>query len=180
MISGPIPTRVNHRKLATEKRKIEGVLPASQLERFSEAILGAEGDVAVSLSFRKGRGRSEVMIGQVTVPVSLECQNCMQPMRLDLKASYRHLLVQNEDQLLELEDDEDGIVCPSEMVDLADLIEDELLLALPMVARHESGQCAPEDDQLDDYRSEPEQDSGETYKPFAGLAELTKDMIEKS
>ncbi len=179
MFSGPIPERVNHRKLATEKRKIEGNLSPKLLERFSDAVLGTEGEVGVVLSFRKGRNRSGLMVGKANVLVNLECQNCMQPFSLLIEATYKHNLVQDHDQLQGLEEHDDGIVCPSEMVAVADLIEDELLLALPMVARHESGQCAPEDDQLEDYQQEPEEPV-ETYKPFAGLAELTKDMIDKS
>ncbi len=100
----------------------------------------------------------------------LQCQSCMQPVKYRVEARYRHLLLASEEQLAELEDEEDGIVCDSEMVAVADLIEDELLLALPMVARHENGQCQSEDYQFeDDQPDEPE--VVETYKPFAGLAE---------
>lgn len=180
MFSGPIPARVNHRKLATEKRKIEGTLSPKLLERFSEAIIKAEGDVEVQLSFRKGRKRSGLMVGKAKVEVSLECQNCMQPFSLPIEATYRHQLFEDPDQLQTLEDHEDGIVCSSEMVSTVDLIEDELLLSLPMVARHETGGCPEKDSQIEDYQLEDTNESGETYKPFAGLAELTKDMIDKS
>jgi uncharacterized protein len=179
MFSGPVPARVNHRKLATEKRKIEGTLPLAQLERLSDAVLGSNGDIEVSLSFRRGRNRSGLVVGSAKARVLLECQNCMNPFELALEATYRHQLVQDEEQLTALDEEQDGIVCASEMVEIAELLEDELLLALPMVARHEVGQCPSEDDQLEDYQTEDTQDR-ETYKPFAGLAELTKDMIDKS
>ena len=179
MFSGSVPARVNHRKLATEKRKIEGTLSPKSLERLNDAVMGVNGEVEVSLSFRRGRNRSGLMVGSATARVLLECQNCMNEFEFVLEATYRHNLVQDEEQLAALEEDLDGIVCPSEMVQIAELVEDELLLALPMVPRHEDGQCPSEDDQLDDYQAE-DSEAGETYKPFAGLAELTKDMIEKS
>lgn len=147
-----------------------------RLERFSEAILKPEGDVEVSLSFRRGRNRSGLMVGTAKAQVSLECQTCMQPVSLAVEAGFRHHLVEDHDRLQALEEDEDGIVCPSEMVSIADLVEDELLLALPMVARHEK---CPVEVQLEEFQAD-EKDSGETYKPFAGLGELTKDMIDKS
>lgn len=179
MFSGPIPTRVNHRKLAMEKRKIEGSIPIDQLGRFSELVEASTGEVGVSLSFRKGRKRSNLMVGRAIAEVSLQCQNCMQPVDYRIEANYRHLLLSDEAQLADLDEEEDGIVCDDDMVAVADLIEDELLLALPMVARHESEQCSPEDDQLQDYQTEAPE-AVDTYKPFAGLAELTKDLKDKS
>lgn len=179
MFSGPIPTRVNHRKLASEKRKIEGFLPPDKLDRFSEAVIDVVGDLEVSLVFRRGPNRSGLMTGSAKAIVSLECQNCMQAFEQSVTAKFRHVLVQQEAQLFDLADDQDGIVCPSEMVEVSELIEDELILALPMVARHESGQCAPEDDQLDDYQAD-DVEATETYKPFAGLGELTKELTKKS
>lgn len=179
MFSGQIPGKVNHRKLCQEKREIKGLMPVDQLVRFTDAVDTTVSDVEVKLAFRKGRQRKGLMVGRAAVRVSLICQNCMQPVECQIEASYRHALLSDQSQFDDLHEDEDGLVCDSDMVAVADLIEDELLLALPMVARHESGQCAPEDDQLEDYQSEPAEPV-DTYKPFAGLAELTKEMKDKS
>ena len=83
-----------------------------------------------------------------------------------------------------LHEDDDGLVCEDELILLVDLLEDELILALPMVGKHPEGECKPAADVAAEPNTavEPADRKGaskDTYRPFAGLAGLTADMLSK-
>jgi uncharacterized protein len=68
----------------------------------------------------------------------LTCQRCMGPVdiKVDVNRSFR--FVQSEQAALEQDENaEEDILVFSQEFKLLDLIEDEVLLALPVVARHE-------------------------------------------
>ena len=70
--------------------------------------------------------------------MTLECQRCLQPMRWPLQAERRIFFVDGEDAAAALDaESDDDVLALTPALDLAELIEDELLLALPLVPRHE-------------------------------------------
>jgi len=180
MFPAPLPARVNHRKLATDNRKIEGLLPLSGFTRLAESLLATEGEVSAKLSFRKGRKHSTIVIGDIHVTVSLLCQNCLSPVDHELKAELHHAIVNSEEALLRLEEDEDGILSLEDLIYTVDLLEDELILSLPMVAKHSSANCQVEGYEADIADNQEVESEAETYKPFAGLAGLKDELIGAS
>jgi uncharacterized protein len=82
-------------------------------------------------------------------------------------------VVSDETKLDSLTENEDAIVAADNVISVADLIEDEMILAMPMIPRHEEGQC-PETDYRQEgivLRKAPEAPEAQsTYRPFADLA----------
>lgn len=107
---------------------------------------------------------------QLHTDIWLMCQRCLQPYRHPIAIHNRFVIVHTEEQAqtLDMENDEVDAIVGSHQFDLLDLIEEELLLALPLVPRHES--CASP-------ALTPSQDKTVPTKatktsPFAILAEL--------
>ena len=70
--------------------------------------------------------------------VALQCQRCLQPVGCELAVQRAFLFVAGEDAAAQLDaDSEDDVLALTRALDLRELIEDELLLALPLVPRHE-------------------------------------------
>tara|TARA_R110002072_G_scaffold3830_6_gene27400 strand:+ start:80912 stop:81472 length:561 start_codon:yes stop_codon:yes gene_type:complete len=180
MFSGPLPARVNHRKLATEKRKLEGTLQLRDFSRLTDSLLEPEGEVSATLAFRKARKQASLVVGDASVIVSLTCQNCLAPVDYKLSARLNHVIVNTAEALFDLEEDIDGIVSPEDLISPVDLLEDELILSLPMVARHDNADCKVEDYKAAEEDNQEVSPSGETYKPFAGLAELKDELTGAS
>lgn len=176
MFPGPLPARVNHRKLAMEKRKLEGTLPLASFSRLLESLESEAGEVSVKLEFRKARKHATMLVGEASTVVSLVCQNCLAPMDYELSATLRHYIVKDEEALFKLDEEDDGIICEDDLVDIVDLLEDELILAVPMVPKHLELDCTVDGYEADIVEETDLELSDETYKPFAGLAEL-KDEI---
>lgn len=105
---------------------------------------------------------------QARACVQLQCQRCLQPMLQTLALERRLRFVRDEDEAARLdEDSEDDVLALPPRLDLPALLEDELILALPLVPRHEHcPEPLPLPDQL------PAADEETTPHPFAALAAL--------
>jgi uncharacterized protein len=103
-----------------------------------------------------------------TASVTLQCQRCLKAVRQPLSVDRRFRFVRSEEEAERLDEtSEDDVLVLQPRLDLQELLEDELILALPLVARHE-GDCPdplplPTDD-LEDEEPAP--------NPFAALAAL--------
>ncbi|ALT76206.1 YceD family protein [Paucibacter sp. KCTC 42545] len=106
--------------------------------------------------------------------VSLTCQRCLQPVQEALSLSRWYRFARNESEAAELDaDSEDDVLVLSRSLDALEMVEDELLLSLPLVPRHEvcpQPLLVPQDEAAD----EPEA-AEERPHPFAALAALKKD-----
>jgi uncharacterized protein len=69
----------------------------------------------------------------------LQCQRCLEPLRqeLDLVAEYRVMASEQEADAFPLDDDRYDVIVGSRSFDLLELIEEEGLLSLPLVAKHD-------------------------------------------
>jgi uncharacterized metal-binding protein YceD (DUF177 family) len=67
----------------------------------------------------------------------LACARCQGPVEIDLEAVIDLLIVTTDSALDRLDADEDGVLAEGKWVSLSDVIEDPILLALPMSPRHE-------------------------------------------
>lgn len=119
--------------------------------------------VAGVLSPRGRPGIEMWLHGSVTV----ECQRCLKPITLELAPHAGFQLARTEAEadaqsVILGEDEVWDAVVGTERFDLAQLAEDELMLALPFAPMHEA--CEP---------SAPAE-AGEKISPFAALAGLKK------
>ena len=131
-----LPKRIDVKRLALSGRVLEGNIDYQPAGRLASLILACEGDIAASLHFtRRGTGEPQIS-GQVQATVSMTCQRCLKPVSIDLQCRLALTLVASEAAALQLPDTVDSLLSPDDYVDLPELIEDELILALPIVPRH--------------------------------------------
>lgn len=70
--------------------------------------------------------------------LSLVCQRCLQPVETALEVRRSFQFVAGEDQAAAIDEgSEEDVLAITRSLDLIDLLEDEVLLALPLVPRHE-------------------------------------------
>lgn len=109
---------------------------------------------------------------QVRAEALLTCERCLRPMRRKLRSTSQLAFVESEDTPAPA--DHEAIPGDPRRVDLAGLVEDELLLSLPLIAIHGKGEeCTPLASLVSGGAGEGSS-SQETRRPFAGLKELLK------
>ena len=182
MLTGPWPVRLDHKKAASQARKIKAQVPIDLLPRFSEILVDSDGDVDIELAFSSShQGRTRIQ-GRAQLIVGLICQNCMQPFKqpinceIDVKLACSN--VESDTEVLDCRTD--VIVCNDREISLTDLVEDELIMSLPMIPRHNNLNCVSNEYVWKNI----EEDDGEnetTHRPFAGLASemIKKDVKER-
>lgn len=154
----------------------EGEMAVAHFERLS-AQIGLDEQVlqdvllAVSVKLQKQSG---VLWLNFTVQGNLPtpCQRCLELIDIEVTGDYRLAILFDETQIEQIEDaeyvlvEELGLSGGRKMLPIKELLEDELLLALPMSPRHEDCQMPVEMVDADECEVESED------SPFAALAAL--------
>jgi uncharacterized protein len=169
----PDPRALDLRGACADALVLEGRWPLAGLARLAESLAAVPVDEAVlwraAAQLRPVTGgepeRWLHLRASTTVP--LQCQRCLGPLAQPIEVDRRFLFVADEDEAERLdEESEDDVLVLQPRLNLGELLEDELILALPIVPRHE-GEC-PEP-----LRPAGEDDTGRPH-PFAALAALRK------
>jgi uncharacterized protein len=161
-----LPEVVDFLKQVDKNSCYEGNWPLARLERLRQVICSDEGDVAASVRFSRRSG-IRCLDGNVSAQLVLECQRCLQPLTKQIQSEFHLGLVTSEEEAAALPEEFEPFEIVAGEQSLIDVLEDELLLSLPIVALHDK------DCTSDLYnKDERETAQGDTYKPFAGLKDL--------
>jgi uncharacterized protein len=134
---------------------------------------GGEATGKVRFSRQLGQAVADL---EVAAAPEVVCQRCMLPMRWPVKVNSRIALVSDYDAADRVPDGLEVFLVEADSVSVRDLVDEEVLLALPHVARHqEDSECAGRQMQLPGQAEEAEDASpADVQKPFAQLGELLK------
>lgn len=120
-----------------------GKIAVAEMERLQDYLFDKLGELEYSVSGTLGRNGRPVLRLAIKGAISLRCQRCLGGLAhaVNLKADL--LLAENEGELARFDQDEsvDAIQATPEM-DVLALIEDEIILSLPVSPRHVQGECA--------------------------------------
>jgi uncharacterized protein len=143
----------------------QGVWPVSDLQRLRDMLASDAGEVAYRVQGRRDeRGRPALQL-KVEGTLQLRCQRCLEPLPFEVRIEDLLVLAATLSEIHAEAADAyapDRIVAGREMP-VRELIEDELILALPYAPRHES--CA----------GRPAAQDGQGSSPFARLRGLVRD-----
>jgi uncharacterized protein len=172
-----LPKFVDPYRLAEQNVTLEGVVPLLGLSRFREAVPGLQegSECRVTLSFSMDSERRRVVSGELSAPVVLECQRCMQGMQTVLESRFDLGFVTSEEQAQQLPKVLEPFPVENFSADLWAMVEDELLLVLPPFPLHERQDCPAKED-LEAFEPEQTPDEPEAKNrednPFSVLAGL--------
>ncbi len=168
----PLPERLDLLRDAAKGRSFSGRVSLSRMERLREAVLDEEGEAEVEFVLDRDEAGRSFMKGRARMTVSLTCQRCLDPVGLELDARFSLGLVRGEEEAGRLPDDFEPLLVGRDPMDVAPLVEDELLLVLPAVPRHDSCDSGYTPEPLES-EEEPEEEAPRE-NPFAALAALKK------
>ena len=128
---------------AAAQGSLEGTQPLGAFERLMQESRGLGGERPVRWratgSVRSGAGAlaAAALALQVEASVPLVCQRCLEPVDVALAVERSFRFAQDEATAAALdEDSDDDMLVTSRDFDLLALVEDELLLAAPLVPTH--------------------------------------------
>jgi len=176
-----LPTRFDPMLYVRRAYEGEGRLSLKTMARLQNRLLDQEGEITYQVAFGVDAQSIKFVRGQVTGICHLQCQRCLESVDYNLYQEFQLGLVRSEQEADQLPQQYEPLILDEdcETISMTDLVEEEILLALPIVHVHEEGQCsvkvpvaaqAPVVDQ--------EQQQKPRVNPFAVLKEL-KDLKQK-
>ena len=154
-----------HPDRLTDKPDVrDGTFRIEDLERLEDSVANGEGELRYRITAVVDKHRRKRLSCIIEGFVFLTCQASLETFRHPVKVADRLVLVDDESQLppIEEENDEEDYLVADEPLDIRDLVEDAVLLALPMVPRKPGMEEAP----MAGAEQEPKP------SPFASLASL--------
>ena len=172
-----LPVEVDPFRLVEQSRILDGNIPVGDFPRLKELLFDQGEDdealVRVHLEFTRTDTRLPVVVGQISADLFMLCQRCLSSAIERFDTDFSVVFVSSDQQAEKLQEGHDTWLVEDQRLFLRDFIEDEILLALPLVVSHES--CEPVKELIE---ARP-QDSGsveenvdEKVNPFAALKDL--------
>jgi uncharacterized protein len=122
--------------------RLTGEVPVVQFDRLAGSLASDHGNVGYVLLGQTESGRPGLRI-EIDADVVLRCQYCLEPFSYHLHISQMLPVARNETELERWEQDDpllDALIAEPAM-DVLALVEDEILLGLPIAPRHPTGDC---------------------------------------
>lgn len=174
MLTEPLPSTLDVRKAAARGVSVSGALKPGDLPRFVALLASEEGAISADLTFSRDEEKQAVIEVHFQAKVCVECQRCLQAMPLELVGENTLGIVWTDDQARHLPRHLDPLIVTEEGCNLWELVEDELILALPPFSYHDTEDCKQI---LSEYTGPaPEEEEGDNKpNPFDILAQLKTD-----
>jgi uncharacterized protein len=173
MTNVKLPKKLDPTKCAQKQSSYDGIYLAHEMKRYSSAVVAVEDEISVNVEFLKDAQSLTYFNGKVHSQVQLICQRCNKILDHSVNAEFCFTPVQGSEQIDLLPDAYEPVeVDDHGEVDLFQLVEDELILSLPIVALHSREDCAVKEEDMQFGKIEPEP---LRKNPFAVLKELKRD-----
>jgi uncharacterized protein len=165
---GVLPDRVAPDQLLAAGGRLRGLVPLAHLKRLAGFLSDgphAE-NVSVDLELSLDPQGRYWLQGRIGAQLTLRCERCLGPMPWPIESSVGLYLVPDEAAVAELSGDADYAII-GDSIRPHELIEEELILGLPLVAKHPPGtECG------DRAQRGPVAEAGDRENPFAILSKM--------
>lgn len=167
---------VDYRRRAIQNVNLTGQLTLADVPRTKQIVYADTGEpITVLLYLDEDAQRRVMLTGSVQTTLQLECQRCLQSSDQPMVLSIAGIVVASDADAADVPREWEPMLADGDQLDLHALIDDELLLGLPMTVHCDRPDCRAA------YESRPEEPAAqqdpieEKPNPFAVLAALKRD-----
>ncbi|MBR9906563.1 MAG: 23S rRNA accumulation protein YceD [Gammaproteobacteria bacterium] len=168
-----IPITVDPVKSAGKQLTYIGLVPGTSLARLQELLAEPCPDVDVSLGFDVDEQGIKRIQGEAQVTVCAHCERCGDAMTMPLSCTFIYAPVTKRQTATDMPEEYEPVELDElGEVNLHALVEDELILAMPVVVKHDERECRVDSNamQWGEIDDSPEAKDN----PFAVLQELKR------
>jgi uncharacterized protein len=154
---------IHNVEFAQSQQILTGEIDAAKCERLAETLIasGKGAHIGFKLTGSAKQLRHPSLHLHITAKLPVACQRCLGEMQVQLSLDFDYIICNEMPAETDENDDTDWLEAAPDM-NLQELIEDELLLAMPIAPMHDHD-CSKQSTQ-----------SGEKPNPFAVLKGLVK------
>jgi len=156
-------------------RCMVGKVEIGALKRLLPLLESTTGSIDVELEFNIDEGGIRYLHGKLNTNLALRCQRCLEVMDYPLQNEFRLALVRSDSEAERLPEQYEPLLVETTPVHMLDMIEDEILLAVPHIPLHDESLCSIKQFSDENELIEQQADKSVKANPFAVLEKLKKD-----
>lgn len=131
----PLPERIDVDRAVTAGRLYAGTLPLARFERLAGSLVDTVGEVEYSLQFEQNELNQSTVAVNAKAHLPLLCQTTLERFEQPVEVAARLGFIVREDEEAGLPEGYEAVLKQDGWVDPIALIEDELILAVPLIPR---------------------------------------------
>jgi uncharacterized protein len=135
-MSKTLQIEVNPSLCASQERTIIGELPYIEMIRIKGDVDSSTQPIAVDLMFSKV-GKFVVLSGRISGNLVLQCAACLELMEFSVDIDVKLAIINDEALINLLPEGVEPYLLEGEQLLMSELVESELVLVMPSIARHE-------------------------------------------
>ncbi len=170
-----LPVEVDPFKLVEQGRLFTGRIPQQDFSRLQELLYSNNENennklIEIDLEFTRTDTGLPVIRGQIKAELQMVCNRCLESTDLNIDTPLEVVLVSSDEQAERLQEGFDIWLVEDQKLFLQDFIEDEILLAMPIVISHED--CEPAKALIEALPGDEDLEGQQKENPFAALKDL--------
>ncbi len=142
-----MPEHVDPFRYAEQSLSLNGVVNINEMKRLAEIFnkfqpaFDIKEQVNVDLRFGRDEQGVTFVRGHLHAELALQCQRCMEPYNYEIMSDFVLGIVKTYDEAKALPESYEPALTQEGQLALRDLIEDEIILNLPIIPKHELEDC---------------------------------------
>ncbi len=141
-MSEHFPDQISPLQFARSGKSLQHQFPIGQFERACSLLVSERGELDITLQFGRDHAGISTLQGRLEAVVQLGCQRCMEPMDITIESAFSMALIEDESEEEQIPESYEALLDDDKSFSLLNFIEDELILAIPVVASHAADQCS--------------------------------------
>lgn len=165
---------IHARKFANKNGEIRFNWTVKDFPQLCDALYNDKGEIKVLVHGRYDHNKQCLLETQIKANLTLECQTSFEPIDYPVDSKVIYCTVIKESQIEEVNEDYEPILIEDGLIDMKKVIEDELILSVPIAANKPAEELTQKMSygELDEEAIAKEE---EAANPFSVLTGLKKD-----
>ncbi len=143
-------TPADFEALASRQAERIGEFSVAKMARFAEHAGAQEGKVRAKFAFSRHDAGWIKLVVSLHAELSVICQRCLGPLELEITEDIEFGIVDTDASTALLPEGIETVVLDGDRFDPQRLVEDEMIMAVPLVPKHAPEQCVVDADSLPD------------------------------
>lgn len=139
-----LPELINPHRLAEKRAKLQGTLLLASMLRLKEALADTVGEAIIDMQFDRDENNTPLIHLKVSTNLILKCQRCLENFSYPISVDVLLSPMTGEEEIAKMQGKAiyEPLVMEGGTVKLQDIVEDEILLSLPLIAKHAQEACS--------------------------------------
>jgi len=131
-----LPLKVDPFRFADNATRLHGSLLIKNMERLCPSLVADSGNAEIDIQFGVDGHGIRFLRGALTAHLALQCQRCMEAFDYEITSDFLLGIIQTEEEATDLSKTYDPLIVKGNDLFIQDVIEDELIISLPIVPMH--------------------------------------------